>query len=138
MFEVSPRDPATFAGVALGLSVAACDSPQNTFEPRSDAADSILTIYIVVVTAASLVGAAILIAMVWLIIKYRARPGRAALQIHGNTKLEIAWIIGPILVLLIITFPTMFWVAPRNHRKRKERIGKATRRRSILIPGEIR
>jgi cytochrome c oxidase subunit 2 len=102
----------TVALMALLLAVlSACASPQNTFDPKSDAADSILTIYIIVIVVASIVGFAVLAAMVWLMIKFRAKPGIAAKQIHGNTKLEIAWTIAPILVLLIIAFPTMFWIA---------------------------
>ena len=103
---------AVLAALAL-LLLSGCgeDVPLNTFEPRSDAADSILTIYIIVITTAAIVGAGVLIAMVWMIIKYRARPGRAARQIHGNSKLELAWTIAPILVLMVIAFPTMFWIA---------------------------
>jgi cytochrome c oxidase subunit 2 len=100
----------TFLSVlALGI-LSACSSPQNTFDTHADAADNILTIYIIVLVAASLVGAAVLVAMAWLLIKFRDRPGAVARQIHGNIKLEIAWTIAPIFVLLIIGIPTMFWV----------------------------
>ncbi len=102
----------TVALMALLLAVlSACASPQNTFDPKSDATDSILTIYILVTVVASVVGFAVLAAMVWLIIKFRAKPGVPAKQIHGNTKLEIAWTIAPILILLIIGIPTMYWIA---------------------------
>jgi cytochrome c oxidase subunit II len=102
----------TVALLTLLLAVlSACASPQNTFDPKSDAADSVLTIYIVVIVVASVVGFAVLAAMLWLMIKFRAKPGVKALQIHGNNKIEIAWTIAPIFVLLIVGIPTMFWIA---------------------------
>ncbi len=79
--------------VLLVVALGACASPLNTFEPRSDVADSILTIYILTIVLSSLVGFAVLVAMVWLLVKFRARDGVPARQIHGNTKLEVAWTI---------------------------------------------
>ena len=102
----------TIALMALLLAVlSACASPQSTFDPKSDAADSILTIYILVTVVASVVGFAVLAAMVWLMVKFRAKPGVPARQIHGNDRLEMAWTIAPVFVLLIIFIPTMFWIA---------------------------
>ena len=96
---------------AVAVGLAACTSPQTTFDPRSDAADRIHDIYLLVTWAASLVGIAVLGAMAYILIKYRARAGRRAEQIHGNNALEIAWTIAPIIVILIIVIPTMVWVA---------------------------
>ena len=89
---------------------AACSSPQTTFEPRSDAADGIQSLYIFVIIAASIVGAAVLAAMVYIMVRFRARPGHKAQQIHGNTTLEIVWTIAPIVVLVAITVPTVLGV----------------------------
>ena len=38
--------------------------------------------------------------------KYRARKGRQAAQIHGNTKLEVGWTVGAAVILIFITFFT--------------------------------
>ncbi|MDA1036040.1 MAG: hypothetical protein O3B65_04060, partial [Chloroflexi bacterium] len=105
---------AVLAAVLL-VTLAACASPQNTFDPRSDITDSILTIYLVVVTLASIVGFAVLAGMVWLLIRYRAKDGVPARQIHGNNKLEIAWTIAPIFILVAIALPTLFWIAGTAH-----------------------
>jgi len=35
--------------------------------------------------------------------RFRARRGRTAAQIHGNTKLEIGWTVGAFLILVFIT-----------------------------------
>jgi cytochrome c oxidase subunit 2 len=97
---------ALIASAALALfALAGCDSPQNTFSPKSDTADSILSIYILVTVVASIVGFAVLVAMVWLMVKYRAKPGVPARQIHGNNRLEVAWTIAPVLVLILIGAP---------------------------------
>ena len=95
----------------LLVVLGACASPMNTFDPKSDTTDSILTIYIITIVAASLVGVAVLASMAWLLWRFRERDGVSARQIHGNTRLEIIWTIAPVLVLLVIAFPTLFWVA---------------------------
>ncbi|MCI0778790.1 MAG: cytochrome c oxidase subunit II [Chloroflexi bacterium] len=102
--------------MAIAVGMAACTSPLTTFEPASDAADRILTLYILIIVAASIVGVLVLGAMAYILIKFRARPGREAQQIHGNNKLEIAWTIAPILVLVAITIPTMVWIATSSSR----------------------
>ena len=75
------------AAVALVAVLAACDTPLTTFEPRSDAAQRVHTIYIFVIVAASIVGFLVLAAMAWILWRYRERPGHTAQQIHGNTTL---------------------------------------------------
>jgi cytochrome c oxidase subunit 2 len=44
--------------------------------------------------------------IIWSLIKYRARRGRVAAQIHGNTRLEIGWTVGAALILVLITAVT--------------------------------
>jgi heme/copper-type cytochrome/quinol oxidase subunit 2 len=36
-------------------------------------------------------------------VKFRARKGQTAAQIHGNTRLEIGWTVGAFLILVFIT-----------------------------------
>lgn len=104
------------AGLALGAAglltlFGACDTPQTTFEPRSDAAQRVHSIYIFVIVAASIVGFLVLAAMAYILVRYRERPGRAAQQIHGNNTLEITWTVIPILILVAIAVPTIIWIA---------------------------
>jgi len=49
--------------------------------------------------------------LVYSLVKYRARRGRSAAQIHGNTKLEVGWTVGAFLILLFITFFTFIKLA---------------------------
>jgi cytochrome c oxidase subunit 2 len=106
------RNPALVAvlGIAVLAVFAACSSPQTTFEPRSDAADKILTLYILIIVVSGAIGAAVLIGMGYLLIRYRERPGVKARQIHGNNTLEVAWTIAPILVLLVVGIPAIFGI----------------------------
>ena len=111
----SPKVRPSILTVAMAaawlLALAGCSSPQNTFSPKSDIADSILSLYVLVTVVASIVGFAVLVAMVWLMVKFRAKPGVPARQIHGNNKLEIAWTVAPVLVLILIGVPAMAWIA---------------------------
>ena len=109
--KIRPTSLMVALAALLLLALAGCSNPQSSFNPKSDTADSIHTIYIIVVTAASFVGAAVLLAMGWLLIKFRAKPGVPARQIHGNNKLELAWTMAPVLVLLTIGIPSMVWLA---------------------------
>jgi cytochrome c oxidase subunit 2 len=44
--------------------------------------------------------------LIWCLVKYRARKGRVAAQIHGNTRLEIGWTVGAAVLLIFITAVT--------------------------------
>ena len=46
--------------------------------------------------------------LVWTLIKFRKRPGQAEPQhVHGNTTLEIAWTVIPLIILAFIAVPTI-------------------------------
>jgi cytochrome c oxidase subunit 2 len=66
-------------------------------------ADSIKTLYIMVFVLALFIFAGVEGALLWSLIRYRARKGRTAAQIHGNTKLEIGWTVGAAVILVFIT-----------------------------------
>jgi cytochrome c oxidase subunit 2 len=40
--------------------------------------------------------------LIWFLIKYRARPGRAAVYTHGSTRAEIIWTAIPAVTVVII------------------------------------
>jgi cytochrome c oxidase subunit II len=44
--------------------------------------------------------------LLWFMLKFKARRGRVAAQIHGNTRLEIGWTVGAAVVLVFITVVT--------------------------------
>lgn len=96
---------------ALLLVAAACapNATQSSLDPQGPYArksyDLFVPVFWVAVTIFVLVeGALLLIA-----IRYRHRKGRDKIppQIHGNTRLEIAWTILPALILAGVAVPTV-------------------------------
>ena len=55
-------------------------------------------------------------ALVWFAIRYRRRPGRPALYIHGNTLVEIIWTAIPAVILIWLTFASQrVWATIHAH-----------------------
>jgi cytochrome c oxidase subunit II len=83
--------PAAFAGWFL---------PESAGSPN---ADGIRTLYILI----ALIGLVIFIGveglLIYSMIKFRARKGQVAAQIHGNTQLEIGWTVGAAVILVFLT-----------------------------------
>lgn len=97
-------------GVVLGaLVMAACSDslPQSSFNSAGDVAREQKDLLIPIIAIAAVIFVLVEGALVWFLIKYRHREGSEPLQVHGNTRLEIAWTIAPALVLAIITVPTV-------------------------------
>jgi cytochrome c oxidase subunit 2 len=69
-------------------------------------ADDIKTLYILVFCIALVVWIGVEGVILWSLIKYRARRGRVAAQIHGNTRLEIGWTVGAACLLIFLTVAT--------------------------------
>jgi cytochrome c oxidase subunit 2 len=69
-------------------------------------ADSIKTLYIMVFVLALFIFVGVEGTLLYSLFKYRARKGRQAAQIHGNTKLEVGWTVGAAVILIFITFFT--------------------------------
>src|SRR5688572_4676525 len=100
-------------GLAVGallLAAAACggEYPQSSIDPKSDFAQSIQSLYVLVfwITLAVLV-------VVWgilgyILVKFRARPdGARPRQIEGHLGMEILWTMIPALIVIGIAVPTV-------------------------------
>jgi cytochrome c oxidase subunit 2 len=66
-------------------------------------ADSIKTLYIMIFVLALVIFIGVEGLLIYSLVKYRARRGRVAAQIHGNTPLEIGWTVGAAAILIFIT-----------------------------------
>jgi cytochrome c oxidase subunit II len=89
-----------------GALIAAPAASAGLFFPEaggSPNADSIRTLYIMVFVLALFIFAGVEGALLWSLFRYRAKKGRTAAQIHGNTKLEIGWTVGAAVILVFIT-----------------------------------
>jgi cytochrome c oxidase subunit 2 len=101
--------PLALIGLLLLSSVASADllSPESGGSPN---ADSIDTLYWLVFGLGIIIFLGVEGVLIYSLIKYRARKGAVAAQIHGNTQLEIGWTVGAAVVLVFIaifTFATL-------------------------------
>ena len=94
--------------VLAGCSEEAKNNRQNSLQPKGPAAQTIDNLFKPVAVIAILVGIFIMVATVYVAIKFRRRPGNEnPKQVHGNTRLEIGWTIVPALILAIIAVPSV-------------------------------
>jgi len=110
--------PARLWSVALAaapLLLAACGSkehlrqyPQTTFYPTTQYARTTDGLFMLSLVLGVAVGVAVLGIMVYFLWRYRYRPGAPEpKQIHGNTRLEVAWTLIPAVILACIAVPTV-------------------------------
>lgn len=95
--------------VLLAVLVSACDVdvPQNTFDAKGQPARDQKDIFILAMWPAIVIGVAVLAALLMIVLRFRERregdgPPK---QLHGNTRLEIAWTLAPTLLLLGLAVP---------------------------------
>jgi cytochrome c oxidase subunit II len=77
--------------------------PENGVSPN---ADRIAELYLLIMIMAAVVFVGVEGLLIWFTLKFRARRGRVAAQIHGNTRLEVGWTIGAAVILVFITAVT--------------------------------
>jgi cytochrome c oxidase subunit 2 len=78
-------------------------TPESGGSPNADQIDSLykIILYIAIVVFIVVEGA-----LFYSLVKFRAKRGRVAAQIHGNTRLEITWTVGAALVLVVLAAVT--------------------------------
>jgi cytochrome c oxidase subunit II len=72
----------------------------------SQQAEDIRTLYAIIFVLGLIVFLGVEGVLIWCLVKYRAKRGRVAAQIHGNTKLEIGWTVGAAVILVFLTIAT--------------------------------
>jgi cytochrome c oxidase subunit 2 len=72
----------------------------------SSNADGIAELYALIMVMALIVFLAVEGTLIWFLVRFKARRGRVAAQIHGNTRLEIGWTVGAAVILVFITVVT--------------------------------
>jgi cytochrome c oxidase subunit 2 len=97
---------------ALLLAAACGATPQSILEPTTASARRSLELLSVVFWASVVVFVLVEGALVYVLIRYRRRRGDGLpRQTHGNTRLEIAWSIAPVILVVVIavlTVPKIF------------------------------
>ncbi|HXG36814.1 MAG TPA: cytochrome c oxidase subunit II [Dehalococcoidia bacterium] len=99
--------PALLLGILL---IAGCgtDSPQNTFASEGDVAEKQRDLFYLVMWPA--VGVLVIVegALIIALLRFRRKKDSPVpKQLHGNTRLEIAWTLAPALLLASLAVPTM-------------------------------
>jgi cytochrome c oxidase subunit 2 len=72
----------------------------------SKQAEDTQTLYLIVLVIAAVVFVGVEGVLLYCLVRYRARKGRVAAQIHGNTRLEIGWTVGAAVILVFLTVAT--------------------------------
>jgi cytochrome c oxidase subunit II len=106
------RFPRLAAVLALTLAISLLVAPSafaGFLTPKSGGspnADSIASLYKIILYLAAVVFVIVEGALVYSIYKFRASKNKVAAQIHGNTRLEIGWTVAAAVILVIITVVT--------------------------------
>lgn len=99
------------AAGALVALLAACDpdATQDSLDPAGPYADKINTLFTPVFWVAAAIFFLVEGMLIYFAVKYRHRKGRTGIppQVHGNTRLEIAWTILPAVILAGVAVPTV-------------------------------
>jgi len=103
----------TFAAALLSAVVSGLLITPNAFAdllwPESGGspnADRIKTLYLIVFAIGVIIFLLVEGVLLYTLIKFRARKGAVAAQIHGNTRLEISWTVGAAVILVILAVVT--------------------------------
>lgn len=108
-----PRRLFLAAAVAVSLVLVGCseakNNGQNSLQPKGHDAKVIDDLFSPIAIIAIVVGIFIMIATVYVAIRFRYREGvnDNPKQVHGNTRLELGWTIVPALLLAVIAIPTV-------------------------------
>jgi cytochrome c oxidase subunit 2 len=89
-------------GTALSTTLAFF-TPQSGGSPNANQIDSLYKITLVI---AIVIFAAVSGALLYALIRFRARKGNVAAQIRGNTRLEIGWTVAAAVILLALAVVT--------------------------------
>ncbi|MGH7475791.1 MAG: cytochrome c oxidase subunit II [Longimicrobiales bacterium] len=102
---------AAAAALALGsLLLGACagEYPQTTFRPVSDFGRDLNQLFANIFWLTMVVLVVVLAGVVYIILRFRERPGvPEPKRIYGNNLLELLWTLGPAVIVVLITVPTV-------------------------------
>ena len=94
---------------AVGSLILAPAALANFITPKSGGspnANQIASLYRIILYIAAVVFVIVEGALLYSVIKFRAKKGAVAAQIHGNARLEIGWTVGAALILVVLTVVT--------------------------------
>jgi cytochrome c oxidase subunit 2 len=98
-----------FSLVLAGSALAKFVTPESGGSPN---ANQIASLYRIILYIAIVVFVIVEGALIYSVVRFRARKGRVAAQIHGNTRLEIAWTVAAALILVVLATVTFVKLGP--------------------------
>jgi cytochrome c oxidase subunit 2 len=99
----------TLAAGVVGLLALATGASADVLTPESGGspqADSIDTLYKIILAVAAVVFFGVEGVLLYSVIKFRTRPDAVPAQIRGNTRLEIGWTLGAAVILVVLAVVT--------------------------------
>jgi cytochrome c oxidase subunit 2 len=100
--------PAALLALAL-LNALTGTASADLLTPESGGssnADDIDTLYKIVLAIATVIFVGVEGALLYALLKFKARKGAVAAQIRGNTRLEVGWTVGAALILVVLSVVT--------------------------------
>jgi cytochrome c oxidase subunit 2 len=88
-----------------GAAFADAFTPESGGSPNADEIDSL---YKLILAVAVVIFIGVEGALIYSLVKFRARKGAVAAQIRGNTRLEVGWTVGAALILVVLAAITFF------------------------------
>ncbi len=79
---------------------------QSTFEPASDNAEKVQSVYVLVFWLAGAVFVGVMALTLAFALMFREQEGAEAVQSHGNSRLEILWTFIPVVIVVAMAVPT--------------------------------
>ena len=98
--------------LVVGLLAACTPShPQSTFDTLGPVAESQADLFYIIFWVGMGVLALVMAVLLYTAIRFRRRPGEGdPEQIHGHTRLEVAWTIAPSLLLVVVAVPSVITI----------------------------
>ena len=96
-------------GVVITLLACTPDHNLSTFGVGGPVAEDQKNIFIFIFWVAVAVFVVVEGALIYSVVKFRHRKAQDGIveQVHGNNRLEIAWTIAPVIILVVIAIPTV-------------------------------
>lgn len=96
-------------GLLLALAAGCYPShPQSTFDTRGPISESQAQLFYVIFWVGIVVFILVVSVLLIAVVRYRRRPNQAdPEQVHGNSRLEVAWTAIPVIILAVIAVPTV-------------------------------
>jgi len=107
------RHLSLLAGLALAFALTGCgkasELPQGFLDTKGPVAQAQSGLFVLTMWIAIGIGTVVTLLLLFIVWKFRARPGQKDIpeQVHGNSTLEIAWTLIPVVILIIVGIPTV-------------------------------